>query len=305
MSNPHPELVSGGEVLVRITAPVDAAVRVTESGREIGGFARRAMESYTKRFGRDPDTGFVRSPLDNVGVRYGLAALERGQITASRFVAVNAGSGGYDGAGKPVPSRTKADPRAVNAAYRGDILSSAGQGLRATPIIDARIYPDSAGPLANVHTARRSFVLRDRLVRANGTAANQVIIESRSGPDQAAAASACELAAMDQWLTAVEAGHSSDGRQTKVGKNKPAGLGDGCYLTDGNRIELTYPETGRCGTEYPVAADTRWQAGEPLRENVLKSSLRPVNFADYPVPFTRAEQCRANATAAGVPGRCV
>lgn len=41
VSNPHPELVSGGEVLLRVTGTRNRPVRVTENGGEIGGFVRQ------------------------------------------------------------------------------------------------------------------------------------------------------------------------------------------------------------------------------------------------------------------------
>ena len=37
-----------------------------------------AAEQLVNQLGRDPATGFVRRPLDNIGVQYGLAALEAG-----------------------------------------------------------------------------------------------------------------------------------------------------------------------------------------------------------------------------------
>src|SRR4029077_19097206 len=35
-------------------------------------------------YGRDPETGFARRPIDNTGVQYGLAALNEGVITAAQ-----------------------------------------------------------------------------------------------------------------------------------------------------------------------------------------------------------------------------
>jgi hypothetical protein len=251
-------------------------------------------ESYADQFGRDPATGFVRSTLDNVGVQYGLVALERGQISPAQFVDLDAAIGGYDAAGTPVAGRSQADPRALDAAYRDDILTSAGLGLCTTPIIDQRTSMDTAGPLWDVHTTAWSFVMRDRLARANGTTANQVIIENQATPDQTAAASACELAAMDQWLTDIEADHSARDQQAKVIADKPAGLADGCYLSAGDRVQqpLTDPATGPCASAYPLGADPRLQSGEPQAENVLACTLRPLDFRDYPVTFTRDEQAR-------------
>jgi len=252
------------------------------------------MESYANQFGRNPATGFVRSPLDSVGVQYGLVPLERGQISPAQFVALNAGIGGYNAAGSPVTQRTVADPHALQAAYRDDIINSMGLGLRTTPIIDQRVDMDAAGQVWDVHTTQWSFVERARLLAANGTAANQVIIESLDTTDGTANAQAYELSAMNQWLTNIQADGSGRSQQAKVIADKPAGLGDGCYLSATDRIEatLTDPATGPCAALYPVGSDPRQQAGEPMVENVLKCALKPLNFADYPVTFTPAEQAQ-------------
>ena len=80
-----------------------------------------------------------------------------------------------------------------------------------------------------------------------------------------------------------------------VVSDRPAGLGDGCYLTATQRVlqPLTYPPTGQCGALYPVGADTRLVAGESASENVLKCALRPLNFAAYgSVVFTAAQKAQ-------------
>jgi hypothetical protein len=253
-----------------------------------------AYEQLVNQLGRDPSTGFVRAPLDNVGVQYGLRALASGAITAAQFVALNAGIGGFDYRGLPVPRRTVADPIAVRAAYADDLVNSASLGLRDTAIIDQRTDLDRAGFGNDIHTTEWSFTMRQRLIAANGTAANQVIIESLPTPDQTAAANAYELDAMDRWLTAIDADHSAQPLPAKVIGAKPADLTDGCYLPSGLRISepLTYPASGQCGAVYPVASNPRLVAGEGLIRSTLKCTLRPLDFADYPVTFTAAEQAQ-------------
>jgi hypothetical protein len=255
-------------------------------------------EQLANQFGRDPKTGFVRSPLDNTGVQYGLAALRAKQITPAQFVALNAGVGGLDYTGTPVAQRSAADPKALRAAYADDVVNSGGLGLRTTPIIDQRTDLDSAGFGNDIHTTEWSFAMRARLTQANGTAANQVIIENLPTADEQAAANVYELDAMDRWLTAIDADHSSRGQQSKVIADKPADLGDGCYVSATQRVlqKLSYPETGQCGAIYPTAANPRTTAGESLAMNTLKCSLQPLDFRDYPVTFTRAEQAQLRAT---------
>jgi len=257
-----------------------------------GGVKCSGTEQYANQFGRDPATGFVRGTLDNVGVQYGLEALRSGQLSPAQFAGLNAGIGGFDTTGAAVAERSHADRRALSAAYHDDIVTNAGLGLRTTPIIDQRINMDKSGPLWDIHTSQWSYVLRARLLAANQTAGNQVIIESQNTPDQIAAANAYELTAMDQWLTTIEADHTARSRQAKVIADKPADLADGCYLSATNRIQqpLTNPATGPCAATYPIGSDPRLQAGEPAAENVLKCALRPLNFSDYPVSFTATEQ---------------
>ncbi|MFI7680753.1 DUF6351 family protein [Actinophytocola sp. NPDC049390] len=251
-----------------------------------------AAEQWVNQLGRDPRTGFVRAVLDNVGVQYGLRALEDGAITPAQFAALNAGVGGYDHAGRPIPTRTTADPRGLFAAYGADLVNSAGLGLRYTPIIDQRTYLDRVTPLADIHTAEMSYVMRDRLHTQNGTHANQVIIESSPDPAQAAAAARYQLDAMDRWLTAIDGDDSRRDQARKVIANRPADLTDGCYVSATERISepLTYPSGGRCGQLYPIGANPRLVAGEDLSMTTVKCRLTPLDFDDYPVTFTEAEK---------------
>jgi hypothetical protein len=255
------------------------------------GIRCSASEQWVNQLGRDPRNGFVRAVLDNVGVQYGLAALKSGQITPAQFAALNAGVGGYDFAGRQIPSRTEGDPRGLNSAYGADLVNSAGQGLRHTPIIDQRTYLDRI-PIGDIHSAEMSYVMRDRLRTANGTYANQVIIESSADPAQSTAAAVYELDAMDRWLTAIGDDTSRHDKAAKVIANKPRDLVDGCYVSATERIAepLTYPSSGRCGQLYPVAANPRLVAGAKLTMSTIKCRLKPLDFADYPVAFTNDEK---------------
>ena len=261
------------------------------------GIKCNSNEQLVNQFGRDPRTGFVRSVLDNTGVQYGLSALASGQLTPAQFAGLNAGIGGLDFTGKPVAARTAADPRALEAAYGDDIVNSASQGLRETPIIDQRIDLDFAGFGNDIHTTEWSFIMRQRLLQANGTAANQVIIENQATPAELAAASIFELSAMDRWLTAIDADQSARPLAAKVLTDRPADVGDGCYLSPTQRIlePLTDPAGGQCAAQYPVGANTRLVAGEELSLDVMKCRLRPLDFGDYPVTFTADEQAMLRA----------
>ncbi|MDQ0376255.1 DUF6351 family protein [Amycolatopsis thermophila] len=260
------------------------------------GVICNSNEQLVNQFGRDPRTGFVRSTLDNTGVQYGLSALLAGKITPAQFADLNAAVGGLDYTGAPVPQRSSADPRALHAAYRSGLVNSGSLGLRTTPVIDQRTDLDLAGFGADIHTTEWSFVMRERL-RRSGAEGNQVIIANHPTAAESAAASRYELDAMDRWLTAIGNDRSPRGAQQKVVANRPADLGDGCYVSATERVlePLTYPAAGRCGALYPVAANTRMAAGEGLAMDVLKCRLTPLDFRDYPVRFTAEEQRKLRA----------
>ena len=260
-----------------------------------------AAEQMVNQLGRDPRTGFARSPLDNIGVQYGLQSLRDGVITAQQFVDLNAGIGGYDYTGKLVPQRSTADPRALFATYRDDLLNSGRQGLAETAVVDQRLDLDLAGAGNDIHTTEWSYVIRARMV-AGGIAGNQVIIEN--GLNTIVPASVYELAAIERWLNAIDADSSHRPLSTKVAADRPADVSDGCFLPGGTLVHepLSYTGTGQCATAYPVAANTRLVAGQPLPMTALKCALKPLNFRDFPVAFT-AEQ-RAKLRAAFPSGVC-
>ncbi|MGN6867573.1 MAG: DUF6351 family protein [Solirubrobacteraceae bacterium] len=256
------------------------------------GIICNSDEQIVNQLGVDPATGFPNSPLDNVGVQYGLAALRSGAITPDQFAALNADIGGMNFAGAPVPQRTEASLKALRAVYADDLVNSASLGLRTTPVIDQRLDLDFAGFGNDIHTTEWSFIIRARMLAANGTDGNQVIIENAPTAAQIGAASVYELAEMDAWLTNIANDQSHRSAQHKVLADKPADLTDGCFLSATNLVHqtLTDPATGQCATTYPVASNPRLVSGEPLTMPALKCALKPLNFRDYPVTFTPAEQ---------------
>jgi hypothetical protein len=256
------------------------------------GIICNSNEQIVNQVGIDPSTGFPNSTLDNTGVQYGLAALKSGAITPAQFAALNADIGGLNYAGTLVPQRTDASRRALNAVYADDLYNSVTQGLRTTPVIDAREDLDEAGLGADIHTTDWSFIMRARLLALNGTDGNQVIIESEPTAAEQAATSQYELSEMDAWLTAIANDHSRQSPRDKVLADRPSSLSDGCYLSATNLYHqtLTDPGTGQCGTLYPVASNPRMVAGASLTMTALKCNLEPLNFRSYPVTFTATEK---------------
>jgi Tannase-like family of unknown function (DUF6351) len=257
------------------------------------GIRCTAVEQVANQLGRDPATGFVYRPLDNIGVQYGLTALESGAITPEQFVSLNENAGGYDVVGRVVPQRTVADPLGLQRAYTTGRVNDFGVGLASTPIIDFRTYTD---PISDIHTRFWSFVSRQRLMDANSTAANQVIFISNNAG--AGAMSAEALAKMDEWLAAIRADSAPGTAAEKTIRNRPADLEDSCWTSATTRIveHFTYQGPGQCETLFPTWGDTRTAAGEGLAEDVIKCQLKPLSFADYSITFTPGQQARLQAT---------
>src|SRR6202012_5317944 len=86
-------------------------------------------------YGRDPATGYARTVEDNVGVQYGLKALNEKTISVDEFLDLNAKIGGYDHDGNFIPGRSQGDPIAIKIAYESGLVNSGGGGLATVPIL--------------------------------------------------------------------------------------------------------------------------------------------------------------------------
>jgi hypothetical protein len=258
-----------------------------------GGIRCTTAEQLVTQLGRDPQTGFARGYSDNVGVPYGLEALRAGRITAEQFVDINEKIGGYDVAGNVVAARNAADPLALVRSYRSGLVLAGTGGLATTPVIDLRAYTDAVN---DIHTRFWSFTARQRLVDAFGPggAQGQAMLVTAPGSDRSAYA----LAAMDAWLTAIAADRHHGSDRARMLRNRPADLRDGCWTPAGERIAepLRWKGTGTCDTLYPSFGDTRIAAGAPLRNDVLKCHLKPL---DLPVAVTPEQEARLRAVFPG------
>jgi hypothetical protein len=249
-------------------------------------------DSNVNIWGRDPATGFARRTLDNVGVQYGLKALQEGAITADQFLDLNERIGGYDNDGHPRPERAVADPAALAIAYRTGRVNSGAGGLPRVPILDVRPYSDF--PQIDIHTYIHSYIVRERLRQATGTAANQVMWRAAGGGVAPMTAEAREL--MADWLDALAADHSRRALPRKVIAAKPAQAVDACWTAAGERINdpAEIDATGPCTQLYPPASTPRMRAGQPLSSLAIKCRLRPVDPSDYG-PLTPEQQARLHA----------
>ena len=236
-------------------------------------------------YGRDPKTGWARRPTDNVGLQYGLAALNRGDITVDEFLEVNEKIGGTDIDGKIVPQRSEGDPIALKGMYESGLKASYNAALGNVPILMSRAYTDHRG---DIHDRQRDFVVRARLERANGRSDNSVIwIASNAAPI------AASLDTMNRWLDAMTADPAPLSID-KVVKHKPAEAVDTCWDASGRKIvePASFHAQNKCNALYPVHSEPRLVAGAPLTNDVVKCQLKPINFSEYKVAFTDAQKAR-------------
>jgi hypothetical protein len=184
-------------------------------------------------FSADPNTGFARRPLDNVGIQYGLNALNAGQITKAQFIDLNRNVGGYDNDGKFVATRTVADPVALDLAYRTGQVTYGGNGMRHTPIIDYRGYVDLP---ADVHQFFHSHSMRERLRAVNGSLENHVMLVNSATAAEGGhfnhnnVVLAHTVDQMDQWVTnLLNIAPRGMATLAQIGQARPADLTDACF----------------------------------------------------------------------------
>jgi len=243
-------------------------------------------DTNVNTFGRDPKTGFGRRTYDNVGIQYGLLALQAGTITPAEFLDLNAKFGGFDNDGGMADQRSAADPEAVRLAYAAGRINTAGGATGSIPILHYRNYTDGQ---RDVHDRFREFQIRDRIEKAYGRSDNQVIWLTTSGPPLQAVENLA-IDTMTQWLDALVKDTSRDKAITKVVRAKPASAVDACWDREGKRIDekFTRDPSTRCNTLYPPHTNIHIAAGGPLADAWLKCQLKQPKRSDY-ANFSDAE----------------
>ncbi len=248
-------------------------------------------------YGRDPKTGFAKKPQDNVGVQYGLKALNDGKISVDEFLQLNDKVGGNDIDGGFIKTRSVGNPDALNAVYASGLINTFGGGLKNVPMLHYRTYTDTTEP-GDIHDRHRDLTIRARLEKATGRSDNQVIwvsprAESREKPAPVNLAPIA-LTVMTRWLDDMAA-DPAPLNTDKVVKHKPADAVDAYWTQDGKRVNEKAswdPETSWNKT-FPVHLEPRLIAGAPLTNDVMKCQLKPIDFAEYKVKFSSAQQKRA------------
>lgn len=258
----------------------------TFSDFSVAIFGKRPPELWTSA-AEQAAGGFAKQLYDNVGVQYGLKALQAGAITAEQFVDLNEKIGGYDIDHKYTTARTKADPDAVRIAYRSG-RSQDGSQLDKVAIIDLRSTRNDN----DIHTDHHSWASRERMKNANGRADNQIIWTSgdANGPGPSAELS---FVVLDRWLAAVEADRSNRRLEDKIVRNKPADATDACFIGGVMVTDMTV-----CAATFPYFANPRIAAGAPRSNDVLQCRLKKLdrNSSDYATAaFTNEQWARLKA----------
>jgi hypothetical protein len=254
------------------------------------------QEMRANIYGRDPKTGFARKPQDNIGLQYGLEALQTGAISVDEFLELNEKIGGNDIDGNFIQQRSVGDLIALRALYESGLLNSGGGGLANVPILHSRPYTDAVG---DIHDRHRDLTIRARLQKANGRSDNQVIW---TGPprdrNQTGGVDLTSLSidTMNEWLDAIVA-DPAPLSTSKVVRHKPAQATDACWDTTGKRIneKATFDGKGTCNTLYPVHSEPRMVAGAPLSNDINKCRLKPINYSEYKATFNEAQKARLTA----------
>jgi hypothetical protein len=248
-------------------------------------------------WGKDPRTGFARSGYSNVGIQYGLKALNDGDITPEEFVDLNEHVGGLDINGQITPHRSNPDLVGLARGYESGRVITSFHDIT-LPIIDWRPYSDDR---ADVHPKRSTFAFLERMKKSNGTTANEVnwifSVDRKLSNEEFFRSSdwisRLALLAENQWLDDISSDTSNARYAAKVIADKPPELVDACWI-DGERVNepfSTNPHT-RCNRAMPMSLGVRMSAGAGLAGDVLSCRLRPVNFATYQVTLSASQKAR-------------
>jgi hypothetical protein len=298
-----------------------------------GGLRPNVADHNKNTLGVD-SSGFGRSYTANVGVQYGLNALNSGQITMAQFIDLNRKIGGTDIDGNLSTTRTQPDAEGLKNAYRSGMIMYGGNGLRQTAILDMDGLNNEATGAGDLHLKFFHYMLRARLIAATGQSANHVMWNGQADvaaftqdphahpatPAQAPRAARTgrrnivmqqAFDQMDKWLSAVTADTSGDPLATRLVKDKPATLVDGCFgnttpgaaddfiaerqlfggfnsvFRKGNgssspagTLDIGAAPTA-CNAMFPASSYPRFDAGEPVTGRTMQCSLKPVDVADY------------------------
>jgi hypothetical protein len=255
--------------------------------------ARPTIWDVTKNiYGTDSDTGFALRVFDNVGVQYGLRALNAGLITKAQFLEINDRIGGYDRDDNYVSHRTVADEHALVEAYQSGVQLSGAGGLAGVPIVDLSGTVDES---AGYHYQWFHFAVRERLLNANGSIDNHVMWRGDYDSDTPDSVYERAFELINQWISSIKADRTEVSVHQKILEDKPSEMIDGCWTASKPRQFISETQsfggqgTTHCNSLWPAYAFPRFVAGGPLAANILKCQLKPLEPKDYRTPFTTEE----------------
>src|SRR3954454_2055283 len=228
------------------------------------------QDAAVNLFGRRAQDGYAQRPASNLGVLYGLRALQARTISPSQFVDLNKKLGSYDINLVWQPGRMAADAAAVDAAYRSGSVNEATN-------LDQVAIIDQPAQNTDIHEQYRAFIVRRRLDQAHGNHDNDVIWygNGASFPDP--------LVSMDKWLSAIETDRSAAPLAEKIARDRPGDVHDICNVA--GQDDLGGRET--CNALAPTGQGTRSAAGGPFATDVIDCALKPLRRSDYyPVQFS-------------------
>ena len=251
--------------------------------------------------------GYAKVPWDNVGVQYGLKALNDGNITPAEFLKLNATVGSWketrdmvqegcpffpapgcsnpatwdpwsrrnmrlspDGGVTPAPRR-EGNMEAANAAYTSGIVF---RGDIDIPIIDWRHYLEARARHAQLAPVVR---VAEADAQPRRRASNQVIWFTDARPARASDQTPLAFAVIDEWLANI-----ARTPRHGVAGNKPAAAVDSCFATNGSlhRTRATTPGTGILDSAPAGRARRRSRSSRPrgssraARSRAASSSAR-------------------------------
>jgi hypothetical protein len=260
------------------------------------------------------DQGFAPNSWDNVGVQYGLLALQQGRLDKQSFLDLNACVGGwkqpqnmtignypwnrtgstdiYDPwdqanmnlsatckSGKPA-ARSKGNLTAMKVAYDSRQVFTGAVDI---PVIDIRWYLE---PVLNMHHSIASFSVRARIQNNKGNHDNHVIwIAQCSHLDEVTLDRSCDyeptgdaLDVMDQWLENIL--NTPQGPPAAI--KSPRAV-DSCFDGTGAVIYagddawdgiLNENIKGVCTRRFPMYSTSRMQAGSDIKGSTFKCQLK-------------------------------
>ena len=268
-----------------------------------------ARERCGRRRSSRSATASPALPLDNVGVQYGLEALQKGQITPAQFVDLNAKIGGVDidinhdrrDASRPTSRRSRNAYRSggdqrdqqPRQASRSSTCAGPTRAPSTTPTARGR---SARGSSASTARSRQPVIWfgavaadrRPELDATEGLIAMDRWLDGRRGRPRAAARWPTKIVARPARATSTTAARTIDGVDQVdvpgVGHGLRADAGADQFGTprDGRRREhrdrhATSARSSRCGARdyYPIAfTDDQWAR---LAEGVPDRRLRLVS----------------------------